>query len=116
MIDRTLPDLRAAFNKVEVISVDEDDAAAGACTALSVNGTVIIPPGLSTTLRGHLIRRGFLLVELAMPELFERGGGGPHALVNELVGFVIGTGAPDYTRARDRIVGLLETYPESVGS
>jgi N-dimethylarginine dimethylaminohydrolase len=113
MAGRTIPDLRASLTRVEVIPVDADDAAAGACTSLCVNGTIIHPPELSTTLRGNLIRRGFQLVELPLPELFGKGGGGLHALVNELVGFVIGTGAPDYTRARDRIAALVETYPET---
>ena len=111
---RTLPEIRAAFNKVDVISVDAEDVEAGACTALDVNGTVILPPGLSTAIRGHLVRRGFQTVELELPQLFVRGGGGPHALVNELIGFVMGTGAPDYTRARDRIAALVDTYPERV--
>ena len=71
---RSIPDLRAAFNKIEVIPVDADDAEAGACTALCVNGTVILPPGLSTSLRGHLVRRGFILVEQDMPQLWGRGG------------------------------------------
>ncbi len=113
LADRTIADLRSAFNKVDVISVDAEDAAAGACTALCVHGTVLHPPGLSTAVRSHLIRRGFQLVELDLPQLFGRGGGGPHALVNELVGFVVGAGAPDYPRGRDRIVALLETYPET---
>ncbi|MEO6952788.1 MAG: hypothetical protein ABI321_13355 [Polyangia bacterium] len=114
MSGRTVAELRAAYNKVEVISVDDEDAEAGACTALDVNGTVILPTGLSTAIRGHLVRRGFQTVELELPQLFGRGGGGPHALVNELIGFVMGTGAPDYTRARDRIAALVDTYPESV--
>ncbi len=115
LADRTIPELRSTFNQVEVLAVDADDAAAGACTALDVNGTVILPPGLSTSLRGNLIRRGFQLVELDLPELFGKGGGGPHALVNELVGFVVGQGAPEYSRARDRIVALVDSYPERLG-
>ena len=110
---RTLPEIRAAYNKLEVISVDADDADAGACTALDVNGTVLLPLGLSTALRGHLVRRGFQTVELDLPQLFGRGGGGPRALVNELIGFVMGTGAPDYTRARDRIAALVDTYADT---
>jgi N-dimethylarginine dimethylaminohydrolase len=112
---RGLPDLRTTFQKVEVLPVDDEDAEAGACTALAVNGTVIHPPGLSTALRSTLVRRGLVLVELDFPELGAAGGGGAHALVNELIGFVIGPGAPDYPHARERIVALLETYPETIG-
>jgi N-dimethylarginine dimethylaminohydrolase len=107
---RSLPDLRAALQRVDVLAVDAEDAAAGACAALCVNGTVILPTGLSTALRGNLLRRGFQLVELELAELRAHGGGA-HALVNELFGFVIGDGAPDYARNRERIAALLETYP-----
>ncbi len=113
LVGRAIPELRSMFAPVEVISVDAEDAAAGACTALDVNGTVILPAGLSTNLRANLIRRGLQLVELELPELHGRGGGGPHALVNELVGFVIGPSAPEYSRARDRIVALVDAYPEA---
>jgi hypothetical protein len=109
---RTIPELRTSFKPVEVISVDADDADRGACSALDVNGKTILPADLSTTLRANLLRLGMQLTELEMPELLGRGGGGPHALVNELVGFVIGAGAPDYTRNRERIVALVDTYPE----
>jgi N-dimethylarginine dimethylaminohydrolase len=114
MKGRSIPELRSAFQKVDVISIDAEDAEAGACASLCVNGTVIHPEGLSTGLRGHLLRRGLQLVELPLPELQGRGGGGPRALVNELYGFVIGSEAPDYARARDRIVALVEQYPETV--
>jgi N-dimethylarginine dimethylaminohydrolase len=113
MKGRTVPELRSAFQKADVISIDADDADAGACSALCVNGTLIHPPGLSTGLRGHLLRRGLQLVELSLPELQGRGGGGARSLVNELYGFIIGKDAPDYTRARDRIVALVEKYPET---
>ena len=113
LVGRTIPNLRAAFPKVDVIPVDADDATAGACGSLCVNGTILHAPDLSTTLRGNLLRRGFQMVEVAMPELQGRGGGSPHALVNELVGFVMGPGAPDYARARDRIAALVEKYPET---
>lgn len=114
LANRTVPELRNAFKPAEVCPVDAADAEAGVCSALSVNGTVILAEGASTAPRGFLARNGFQLVELAMPQLFGIGGGGPHALVNELVGFVIGPGAPDYTRARERIVGLVDSYPERV--
>jgi len=111
-MSRSIPELRTAFNPVEVIGVDADDANAGACSALSVNGTAILTPGLSTTVRSHLIRRGLQTVELELPELFAHGGG-PRALVNELIGFVIGQGAPVPIYFRERIVALVDTYPES---
>jgi N-dimethylarginine dimethylaminohydrolase len=115
LVDKTLPELRSFLGgQVDVLAVDEDDALAYACNSLCVNGTVLLPTGLSTGLRGHLARRGFNLVELDLPELFGKGGGGPRCLVNELRGFVLTDDAPSYAAARDRLHALAETYPESV--
>jgi len=96
----------------EVLSVDHDDALAYACNALSVNGMLLIPPGLSTALRGQLARRGFTFEELDLPELFGKGGGGPRCLVNELRGVVLTPSAPDYGSRRDELYALIDRYPE----
>ncbi len=113
LANRSIAELRTTFNPVEVVSVDASDAEAGVCSALCVNGTVILPAGCSTAPRSVLARNGFQMVELEMPQLLGLGGGGPHALANELWGFVIGAGAPDYTKAREHIVALIDTYPEA---
>jgi N-dimethylarginine dimethylaminohydrolase len=114
LVDRTIPDLRSFVgDQVEVFPIDEDDCLAYAANSLCVNGTVLLPTGLSTGLRGHLLRRGFTLEELDLPELFGKGGGGPRCLVNELRGFVLTPEAPDYASRRDSLYELAERYPES---
>ena len=72
------------------------------------------PAGLSSTLRGHLVRRGFQLEELELGELFGKGGGGPRCLVNEMRGLVLNEGAPSYEALRERLHALMESYPEKV--
>ncbi len=98
---------------VEVYPVDRDDALAYACNGLCVNGTLLLPHGVSTGLRGQLVRRGFTIEELDLGELFGKGGGGPRCLVNELRGLVLNQGAPDYASQRDQLVARAERYPES---
>ncbi len=99
-------------NRIDVISVDRDDALAYACNSLAVNGTLLIPPGLSATLRGQIARRGFVFEEIDLPELFGKGGGGPRCLVNELRGVVLTASAPDYASRRQELFDLVERYPE----
>ena len=114
MVDHTLPEIRRFLGDyAEVYAVDEEDALGYACNALCVNGTVLLPAGLSTGLRGQLVRRGFHLEELELSELFGKGGGGPRCLVNELRGFVLTDDAPSYTTRREALHALAETYPES---
>jgi N-dimethylarginine dimethylaminohydrolase len=114
LVNRTLPELRGFIgNYGEVLAVDADDALGYACNALCVNGTVIMPTGLSTGLRGTLIKRGFKIEELELNELFGKGGGGPRCLVNQLAGFVISDDAPSFGVQRERLVNLSESYPES---
>lgn len=100
--------------RVEVLPVDRDDAVGYACNALCVNGTVFLPGGLSTQLRSHLVRRGFLYEEIDLPELLGKGGGGPRCLVNELRGLVVNPGAPDYVTLREDLFAKAETYPEVI--
>lgn len=115
MVNRTIPELRTFLGTyADVLAVEEEDALAYACNALNVNGTVLLPSGLSTGVRGQLIKRGFTLEELELPELFGKGGGGPRCLVNELRGFVITDEAPSYALERDKLHALAERYPESV--
>jgi N-dimethylarginine dimethylaminohydrolase len=100
---------------VEVFAVDEADALAYACNALSVEGTILAPTGLSADLRGQLVRRGFQLEELKLSELFGKGGGGPRCLANELYGFELAKDAPDYVSLRSRLQLLKENYPDRLG-
>jgi N-dimethylarginine dimethylaminohydrolase len=117
LVDRTLPELRTFVGSyAEVYAVEEEDALNYACNALCIDGTVLLPTGLSTGLRGQLVRRGFTLEELELGELFGKGGGGPRCLVNELRGFVLTDDAPSYASRRDQLHALCETYPESVAS
>ncbi len=99
--------------RVEVYPVDREDALAYACNGLCVNGTLLLPAGISTFLRGQLMRRGFVIEELELGELFGKGGGGPRCLVNELRGMVLATGAPDYGSLRDQLLARADQYPES---
>jgi N-dimethylarginine dimethylaminohydrolase len=85
LVDKTLADVeRFCAPDVEVIPVDERDALAYACNALSVGTDLVAAPGLSQPLRDVLSARGVRLVETAMTELFGKGGGGPRCLVNDL--------------------------------
>jgi N-dimethylarginine dimethylaminohydrolase len=43
---------------VDVVAVDRDDALGYACNSLCVHGTVLMPSGLSPSLRGAIARRG----------------------------------------------------------
>jgi N-dimethylarginine dimethylaminohydrolase len=115
MVNRSIPELRTFIGTSgDVVSIDEDDVTAAATSALSVNGTVILPAGTSTGLRGTLVRRGFTAVEeIDMPELLGKGGGGPRSLVNEMPGFVISDEAPSYSLLRDKLYALAESYPET---
>jgi N-dimethylarginine dimethylaminohydrolase len=114
LVSGGLPELRTFLGQYgEVLAVDEDDALRYACNSLCVNGTLLVPSGLSAGLRGTLVRRGIPVEELELPELFGKGGGGPRCLVNELRGFVLTDDAPSYVAKRDTLYALAETYPES---
>jgi N-dimethylarginine dimethylaminohydrolase len=114
LVNSTVEALRRFLgDAVEVLPVDQDDALAYACNALCVNGTILMPSGVSTSLRGQLARRGFALEELGFEELFGKGGGGPRCLVNELRGLVLNRGAPDFASRRDQIVALVDQYPDT---
>jgi N-dimethylarginine dimethylaminohydrolase len=116
MVDHTLDDLRRFCDgEAEVLAVSEADALGYACNALGVEGTVLLPRGLSTTLLDELRARGFDLEELELGELFGKGGGGPRCLVNELRGVRDLTGSPAlYRTQRDRLYQLADRYPTSV--
>jgi len=115
LVDKAIPELRTFVDRYgDVLAVEEEDALAYACNSLCVNGTVLMPAGVSAGLRGQIIRRGFVIEELDLPELFGKGGGGPRCLVNELRGFVLTDEAPSYVNEFDALHALVDTYPESV--
>jgi N-dimethylarginine dimethylaminohydrolase len=115
LVNRTLPELRSFLGTyAEVLPVEEEDALAYACNSLCVNGTVLAPVGLSTSVRANIVKRGFVVEELDLPELFGKGGGGPRCLVNQLRGFVITDDAPNFVVQRDELYALADRYPESV--
>jgi N-dimethylarginine dimethylaminohydrolase len=117
LVTQGIPELRTFVGSyADVLAVDEDDALKYACNSLCVNGTLLVPTGLSASLRGQLVRRGFNIEELDLPELFGKGGGGPRCLVNELHGFVLTDDAPSYVAKRDTLHELIDRYPESSGS
>jgi N-dimethylarginine dimethylaminohydrolase len=103
---------RMLGDRFEVLPVDREDALGYACNTLAVNGTLLMPRGLSTGLRGQLARRGFTLVELGLDELFGKGGGGPRCLVNELRGLAMSPEAPSYAAARDALEEAAAQYPQ----
>jgi N-dimethylarginine dimethylaminohydrolase len=105
-----------AGGSVDVLGVDRDDAVAYACNSLCVAGTLLVPSGVSAGLRGQLVRRGFTVEDLDLPELLGKGGGGPRCLVNELRGLVLQPGAPDYASRRDDLVAEIDKYPEQVAA
>jgi hypothetical protein len=98
-------------DKVDVLIMDSDDTAAFASEALNVRGTLILPMGCSTILRGVLFRRGFRLVEVDVSALVGPAGGGPKLLTSELSGLVLSDDAPSYLLRRDRLVSLQAEYP-----
>jgi N-dimethylarginine dimethylaminohydrolase len=112
MVDRTLDDL-AGFG-ADILPVDEADALGYACNALGVNGTILLPKGLSEKLLGELRARDFQLEELELGELFGKGGGGPRCLVNQLFGADESKSPARYASQRASLHKLADTYPESI--
>lgn len=111
---RGLPDLRSFVGTyADVVPIeDPDDAALLATQSFAVNGHAFVPAGCSTGFRAHLVKRGFPVDEVELPELLGKGGGGPRALVNELRGLVLSDDGPTYANLRDELAHLAETYPE----
>ncbi len=98
-------------NNVEVSILSAEDASLFASECLNVRGTLILPPGCSTILRGLLIRRGFQLAEVDVSMLVGPQGGGPRLLACELPGLVLSDEAPSYLLRRERLSLLAREYP-----
>lgn len=115
LANRSVAELRTFVGTyADVLPIeDPEDAAKLATQSFAAAGTVFVPAGLSTGLRGHLIRRGFPVEEIDLPELLGKGGGGPRALVNELKGLVLAEEGPTYANYRHELDRLVEKYPET---
>jgi hypothetical protein len=101
-------------DKVQVVSIGGDDAAAGATQIISVHGTALVPPGISTTLRGQLWRMGFQVVEVDLgalggPEV----GIGPRAFVVAWPQCLLDDTLPTYATRRAELFQRLEQLPEA---
>lgn len=106
----------AAFvgDKVQVVSVGGDDAAAGATQLLCVHGTVLAPPGISTALRGQLWRTGFQVAEVDLSALGGPSVGiGPRAFVIAWPQCVLDDTLPTYASRRAELHRILEQLPAS---
>jgi N-dimethylarginine dimethylaminohydrolase len=56
------------------IAVNEKEAAAFVCNAITVGKAVITPPGISSKSRELLAKRGFHVEEVDMSEFMKSGG------------------------------------------
>lgn len=115
---RVIPDVTlanfASFagDKVQVIGVGAEDAAAGATQMLCVHGTVLVPPGISTTLRGHLWRTGFQVVESDLSALGGPSVGlGPRAFAIAWPQCLLDDTLPTYATRRAELYRCLESLP-----
>lgn len=103
-----------AGDKIDVVPLGAEDGHGGACGTLAVRGTLILRTGLSSFIRGVLVRHGFHLLEMDLPVLYQ-GCGGPSGLACELAGFVVSDDAPTYALRREDLHRLLPRYPEAPG-
>ncbi len=94
----------------EILILSEEDSAAHTTESLCVRGTIHMPLGVSTILRGQLMRRGFQIVQVDVSALFGSEGGGPRALANEWPGFVLSDDSPSYATRRSELFALLANY------
>lgn len=94
----------------EVHILGREDVAAHATQSLCVRGTVHIPSGASTLLRGHMARLGFQSLVVDVSALFGPGGGGPRALCNEWTGFVLSDDSPSYATHRTELYSRMDKY------
>lgn len=101
-------------DKVQVVSLGGDDAAAGATQIMSVHGTALVPPGISTTLRGQLWRMGFQVVELDLSALGGPTVGiGPRAFVVAWPQCLLDDTLPTYATRRAELYRKLEQLPDA---
>lgn len=98
-------------NKCELISLSAEDSAIGAGAMLCVHGNVFVPPGVSTTLRGHLWRFGFQVVDVDVSELGGAAIGlGPRAFALPWSQCMLDDALPTYATRRDELYRRLDEY------
>jgi N-dimethylarginine dimethylaminohydrolase len=95
----------------EVVEISEQDALGYACNSLSLGDELLVPAGLSESLRRTLAERGYRLRELDFTELFGKGGGGPRCLVNELMELDVAPGASRFAALAPSLRTELASYP-----
>jgi hypothetical protein len=111
LLSHTPEDLiRLAGSQVEYFVLSPDDAEAGVCGALLVRGSVILPAGSSTILRGQLARRGFQLLQCDVSRLLAGKKGGPRALASDLPGLVLAEDSPSYAVRREELLQRQKSY------
>jgi len=102
----------------EVIELSLEDTLAYAANGLEVNGTLIMPDGISSSLKGVLESRGFPVTVLPFHELFGKGGGGPRCQVNvlrEIPSQVEEQLAPvAFSASRSKLVRVAHKYPNEI--
>jgi hypothetical protein len=94
----------------DVHILGREDVAAHATQSLCVRGTVHIPAGVSTLLRGYMARLGFQSLVVDVSALFGPEGGGPRALCNEWPGFVLSDDSPSYATHRAELFARMDKY------
>lgn len=97
-------------NQAEMMILSDEDVAVFASECLNVRGTLILPIGCSTILRGLLLRRGFRFVEVDVSRLLGSVGGGPRLFACELPGLVLSDDSPSYLLRRERLHLLASEY------
>ena len=98
-------------NKVDVVILAPEDSELYASECLNVRGTLLLPVGCSTILRGLLVRRGFQVSPVDVSLLVGPRGGGPRLLACDLPGLVLSDDAPSYLLRRERLHHLCSEYP-----
>ncbi|MCG3174168.1 MAG: hypothetical protein GMKNLPBB_02392 [Myxococcota bacterium] len=98
---------------VEVLEMSKADALEYAGNALCVNGTLLLPSGVSESLADQVRARGIAVQRLHFDELLGKGGGGPRCLVNELREFPEIDDSFLYRTQRTAIEALANTYPSA---
>ncbi|HUB06674.1 MAG TPA: hypothetical protein VMB50_06720 [Myxococcales bacterium] len=106
---------RFASGAADVAEISEEDALAYACNSLPVGDELLVPGGLSAHFKDLVRSQGYKVRELAMGELFGKGGGGPRCLVNELRGLAEVPASLAYSRVRPSLTARAAAYPTHAG-
>lgn len=96
--DDSLAMLEARFGRDRVHFVSEEEIHCFATNGVVLGDTVIVASILPKRTKGTLTRLGMKVVEIAMPELCEKAGGGPRCLVCVAEGLSDAIQIPDAAR------------------